>query len=124
MKDIAIKAKNKYFNAKSRGSDSKIEIKRMNELLLLEKVGLIKDITKQPSFILQEGFRYKNDKRAEISIKYTADFKYFSIEKQRWIIEELKSSYTKKLADYSIRRRLFKYSIRDKQDIEFIEIIY
>ena len=115
---------NKYFNKKSKGSDSKIEIKRMNELFLLEKAGVIKDITKQPSFILQEGFKYKNDKRAEISIKYTADFKYFSIEKQRLIIEELKSTYTKKLADYSIRRRLFKYSIKDREDIEFIEIVY
>lgn len=115
---------NKYFNKKIKGSDSKIEIKRMNELLLLEKAGVIKDILKQPCFILQEGFKYKNDKRAEISIKYTADFKYFSNEKQRWIIEELKSSYTKKLADYSIRRRLFKYSIKDREDIEFVEIIY
>jgi hypothetical protein len=96
----------------------------MNELLLLEKIGAIKDISKQPSFVLQEGFKYKNDKRAEISIKYTADFKYFAIEKNKWIIEELKSSYTKKLADYSIRKRLFKYSIKDREDIEFIEIIY
>lgn len=115
---------NKYFNKKIKGSDSKIEIKRMNELLLFEKAGVIKDISRQPCFILQEGFKYRNDKRVEISIKYTADFKYFSNEKQRWIIEELKSSYTKKLADYSIRRRLFKYSIRDREDIEFIEIVY
>lgn len=117
-------AKNKYFNKKIKGSDSKIEIKRMNELLLLEKAGVIKDISKQPCFILQEGFKYKYDKRAEISIKYTADFQYWDNEKQKLIIEELKSSYTKKLADYSIRRRLFKYSIRDREDIEFVEIIY
>jgi len=114
----------KYFNKKTKGSDSKIEVKRMNELLLLEKAGVIKDIVKQPSFILQESFKYKNDKRAEISIKYTADFKYFHNKKEKWIIEELKSIYTKKLADYSIRRRLFKYSIKDKDNIEFIEIIY
>ena len=114
----------KYFNKKSKGSDSKIEIKRMNELLLLERRGFIQNISKQPSFILQEGFKYKNDKRAEISIKYTADFRYFDVLKNKWIIEELKSSYTKKLADYSIRRRLFKFSIKDKEDIEFIEIIY
>ncbi len=115
---------NKYFNTKSKGSDSKIEVKRMNELLLLERAEIIKNITKQPSFTLQEGFKYKDDKRAEVSIKYTADFKYFLIEKRKWIIEELKSSYTKKLADYSIRRRLFKYSIKDRDDIEFVEIIY
>lgn len=116
--------KNKYFNKRSKGSDSQIEIKRYSELLYLEKKGNIKDISKQPSFILQEGFKYKNDKRAEISIKYTADFKYYDLIKDKWIIEELKSSYTKKLADYSIRRRLFKYSIKDKADIEFIEIVY
>lgn len=115
---------NKYFNKTTKGSDSKIEIKRLSELQYLERQGLIKDIIKQPSFVLQEGFKYKNDKRAEISIKYTADFQYFDIEKNKTIIEELKSSYTKKLADYSIRRRLFKYSIKDRDDIEFVEIIY
>ena len=113
----------KYRNHKTKDSDSKIEIKRYSELLLLQKAKLIKDISKQPSFILQEGFKYKNDKRAEISIKYTADFKYFDVEKNKWIIEELKSAYTRKLADYSIRRRLFKYSIKDREDIEFVEII-
>lgn len=116
--------KNKYFNKKSKGADSRIETKRYNELLYLEMAGEIKDIEKQPSFILQEGFKYKNDKRKEVSIKYTADFKYLDIIKNKIIIEELKSSYTKKLADYSIRRRLFKYSIKDREDIEFIEIIY
>lgn len=116
--------RNKYFNKKAKGSDSKIEIKRYNELLLLEKASLITMLSKQPSFILQEGFKYKNDKRAEISIKYTADFKYYDLTKGRWIIEELKSSYTAKLADYRIRARLFKYQIKDREDIEFIEIIY
>lgn len=119
-----INMKNKYFNKKSKGADSRIETKRYNELLYLEMAGEIKDIEKQPSFILQEGFKYKNDKRKEVSIKYTADFKYLDIIKNKIIIEELKSSYTKKLADYSIRRRLFKYSIKDREDIEFIEIIY
>jgi hypothetical protein len=113
--------KNKYFNKKTKGSDSKIEVKRYNELLLLEKAGLIRNIQKQPQFILQEGFRYKGE--ACRNIKYTADFQYFCNEKQKTIIEELKSSYTAKLADYRIRVRLFKYQIKDREDIEFIEII-
>jgi hypothetical protein len=117
--------KNKYLNKKSKGFDSQIEVKRMNELLLLEKSGAIKDLTQRPLFKLQEGFKYKNDKRKEVSIKYTADFKYFLIEKQKWIIEEIKGAYLKKKqADYSIRRRLLKYSIKDRDDIEFVEIIY
>ncbi len=90
----------------------------------MEWQGCIKNIEKQPSFVLQEGFKYKNDKRKEVSIKYTADFRYFDIRKNKIIIEELKSTYTKKLADYSIRRRLFKFSIKDREDIEFIEIVY
>ncbi len=118
------KTTNKYFNTKTKGADSKIEIKRLGELQYLERQGFIKDIQKQPSFVLQEGFKYKTDKRAEISIKYTADFQYFDVEKNKIIIEELKSSYTRKLADYSIRKRLFKYSIKDRNDIEFVEIIY
>ncbi len=114
----------KYRNKKSNGFDSQIEKKRMTELLLLERAGLIENLSQKPRFVLQTGFKYKNDKRAEVSIKYTADFKYYSIEKQKWIIEETKSEATRKEADYSVRRRLFKYSIKDKEDIEFIQIIY
>lgn len=114
--------KNKYFAKKTNAGDSKAEIRRYNELLLMEKAGVIKNIIKQPQFILQEGFRYKNE-RAYPQMKYTADFQYFDIERNVTVIEEVKSSYTAKLTDYRLRSRLFKYQIKDKTDLLFIEII-
>jgi len=113
--------KSKYKNIRAKGSDSKIEIKHYAELLIREKAGEIKDIVKQPKFILQEGFRYNSI--AIQSIKYTADFQYFDIKRNITIIEELKSSYTAKLADYRIRARLFQYQIKDRSDLLFVETI-
>lgn len=113
----------KYFNIKSKESDSKIEIKRYNELLLMEKNGEIKDISKQPNFVLQESFKYKDDKKKERQIAYTADFKYFNIKQNVWIIEELKSKFTAKMTDYVIRRKLFKNKYKDDESIKFIEVV-
>jgi len=111
----------KYKNIRVKGSDSKIEIKHYTELLIREGAGEIKDIVKQPKFILQEGFRYNGI--AIQSIKYTADFQYFDIKRGITVIEELKSSYTAKLADYRIRARLFQYQIKDRTDLLFVETI-
>jgi len=112
--------KNKFNAIKTKAGDSKAEIRRYQELLSMEKKGLIKNLKKQPQFILQEKFRYKND-RAYSKMKYTADFQY---EKNGiTIIEEVKSKYTAKLTDYRLRSRLFKYQIKDKEDLLFIEII-
>lgn len=112
--------KNKYFARKTKGADSKVEIKRYNELLLMEKLGQITNLIKQPQFILQEGFRYKNE-RAYPQMKYTADFQY--LKDGITIIEEVKSTYTAKIADYRLRSRIFKYQIKDRADLLFIEVV-
>lgn len=117
-----MKRSNKYFAKKTKKGDSIIEVRRYQELLFLEKQGLIKNLARQPKFILQEGFRYKKE-RACVSIKYTADFQYFDIKKNITIIEEVKSSYTEQESAYRIRRRLFKYQIKDREDLLFIEVI-
>lgn len=117
------KRKNKFNAVKTVDGDSKGESNRYEVLLIKEALGQISKLEKQPTVTLQEGFRYKEGERKESSIKYTADFKYFDNEKNKWIVEEYKSSYTRKLADYSIRRRLYKYSIKDDKSIEFIEVI-
>jgi hypothetical protein len=116
------KTKSKFGNIKTSQGDSKAEVKRYYELLLLEKQGHIKNIEKQPEFILMSSFKYAG--KTERGMKYTADFKYFDIKKNKTIIEEVKSSYTAKLADYVIRRKLFKMSIlKDFDKIEFVEIL-
>jgi hypothetical protein len=115
------KSKSKYKNIRAKGSDSKIEVKHYTQLLLRQMSGEIKDIVKQPKFILQEGFKYNGV--TVRSIKYTADFQYFDTNRGITIIEELKSSYTAKLADYRIRARLFQYQLKDRSDLLFIETI-
>jgi len=114
--------KNKFFAKKTKAGDSKAEVRRYQELLLMEKQGEIKNLIKQPQFILQEGFRYKNE-RAYSQMKYTADFQYFDVKTGITIIEEVKSSYTAKLTDYRLRSRLFKYQIKDREGLLFVEII-
>jgi len=53
--------------------DSNKESVRYIELRNLKMVGIIKDFTCQPSFVLQEGYRRKDGKRIR-AIKYVADF--------------------------------------------------
>ena len=114
--------KSKFGNVKTTQGDSKAEVKRYYELLLLEKQGYVKKIEKQPKFILMPSFKYAE--KTERGMKYTADFKYFDVKKNKTIIEEIKSSYTAKLADYVIRRKLFKMSIlKDFDNIEFVEVL-
>lgn len=116
------KKKQKFNNQKTAQGDSKIEVKRLNELLLLEKKGIIKNLEKQPKFILMKSFKYGG--KTERGMRYTSDFRYFDIKKNKIIIEEVKSSFTAKETDYVMRRKLFKMSIlKDFDKIEFIEII-
>lgn len=116
--------KNKYKNKKTKGFDSKTESTRYDTLLLLERIGSIKDIKLQPRFKLLDSFKYGQDKISERSVHYTADFQYFDLRKNKIIIEEIKSVYTSKEVAYVIRRKLFKNSIKDKFDeMEFVELI-
>ena len=71
----------------------------------------------------QQGADFKYFNETVRAISYTADFQYFDVKRNITIIEELKSSYTAKLADYRIRARLFQYKIKDRNDLLFIEII-
>ena len=116
------KTKSKFKNIKTAEGDSKTESKRYNELLLLERQGYIKNIEKQPEFILMTSFKYAG--KTERGAKYTPDFKYFDIKKNKTIIEEVKSKITAKLPDYVLRRKLFKMSIlKDFDKVEFVEIL-
>jgi hypothetical protein len=123
--------KNKFFakkviEKKQDGSivihDSKNEYKRYNILLQKEKAGLIRDLITKPTFILQEGFKYKNERKYP-NMKYTPDFQYFDVEKNITVIEEFKGAYlAKHQTDYKIRKRLLQFLLKDREDIIFIEI--
>lgn len=81
---------NKYKNEKVTingiGFDSKAEARRYQELWLLEKVGTIKGLVLQPSFVLQPSYK-KNGKTIR-AITYKADFAYY--ENNKYIVEDVK----------------------------------
>lgn len=67
--------------------DSKKEARRYCELLLMQKGKQIMDLELQPKFDLMV-----NGTKCGY---YKADFRYFCLERQQWIIEDVKSEATK-----------------------------
>ena len=96
----------KYKNKKTQVDmyvfDSIAESKRYKELALLEKTGEIQQLTLQPRFLLQEGFK-KNGKTYR-KIEYIADFMYQ--EKGKIVIEDVKGKETEV---FKLKRKLFEY---------------
>ena len=90
------------------------EANRYSELKLLEKAGLIKDLTLQPRFNLQESFK-KNGKSIG-KIDYIADFMYFDNEKKKTIVEDVKGYKTDV---YKLKKKLFE---RKYMNLEIKEI--
>lgn len=86
--------------------DSKAEAERYEELKLLERAGIIRDLQLQPKFTLIPTFR-KNGKTFR-GITYVADFSY--IENGQKIVEDVKGFKTDV---YKIKRKLFEYTYRD-----------
>lgn len=98
---------NKYRAIKSGGKDSIKEHKRTIYLREEQKDGRIRELQEQVTFMLQESFK-DSEGNSERAIKYIADFVYFDNKKKCWIVEDVKSAMTKKLAAYIIKRKLFK----------------
>lgn len=80
--------------------DSKMEAERYRLLMLLERGGVISELTLQPVFQLVDPFTKMGKKKR--GIKYTADFMY----KQdgETIVEDVKGFAAR---DFSLRRTLF-----------------
>ena len=100
---------NKYFNKKvvvdGIKFDSKKEAKRYIELKILKRSGKIRDLELQAEFILQP--KYKNAKGENIrAITYKADFLYYDLEKEKYIVEDTKGFRTDA---YKIKKKLFEY---------------
>lgn len=111
--------KNK-FNAKSIVVDghkfpSIKEAQRYRELKLLEKAGKIKNLELQPEFeiIPKQKYRGKTLRKA----KYTPDFKYYDVDNNEWVIEEIKGMPT---VDYVLRKKLFILKYGD--ECKFVEL--
>ncbi len=110
----------KYGNRKvvvdDRVFDSGAEAHRYQELKLLEQAGEISQLTCQPKFILQEGFRDFQGS-SERAITYTADFSYY--ERGIHVVEDVKSPATRADKAYRLKVKLFKKRF---PGIEFREV--
>lgn len=106
----------KYKNIKSGGCDSRKEERRLQELQLLERAGLIKDLQRQVKFVLipaqyeayprfsKTGKRLKDGARClEKECSYYADFTYTISETGENIVEDAKGVRTEA---YRIKRKL------------------
>lgn len=92
--------------------DSKKEARRYQELLLLEKAGEIKNLSRQVKFVLIPSQRDENGKVVERECSYKADFTYE--EGIKTVVEDVKGFRTK---EYIIKRKLmlWRYGIRIRE---------
>lgn len=97
----------KYKNIKTAAGDSKKEVRRYNDLLILERAGEIAMLKKQVSFELVPKLKLSNGKH-ESAITYVADFVYMN-KSGELIVEDVKSEFTRKLPVYVIKRKLMLY---------------
>lgn len=92
--------------------DSKREAMRADELLLMQRAGVITDLQQQVPFGLIPAQKLSNGK-TEKGCVYVADFTYR--ENGKFIVEDAKG---KRTAEYIIKRKLMKYI----HDIEIREV--
>lgn len=93
--------------------DSRKEANRYKELLLLEKVGAIKNLSRQVKFVLIPSQRDEaTGKIVERECSYRADFKY--TEDGKTVVEDVKGFRTK---EYIIKRKLllWRYGIKIRE---------
>lgn len=92
--------------------DSEKEANRYQELLLLKRVGAIKNLSRQVKFVLIPSQRDENGKVVESECSYKADFVYS--EGDKTVVEDVKGFRTK---EYIIKRKLmlWRYGIRIRE---------
>lgn len=85
--------------------DSKAEMERWAELQLLQRAGQIRHLRRQIEFALVVKGHDGLDKLVG---RYTADFVYTLTHNESVVVEEVKSSATKREKDYRLRKKLFE----------------
>lgn len=107
---------NKYHNIRELGYDSRKEKRRHEELLLMQKAGVISDLATQVPFQLIPTQREPDTvgprggkhpgKLLERGVDYVADFAYWR--NGEYIVEDVKSPATR-TPEYIIKRKLMLY---------------
>ncbi len=90
--------------------DSEKEGRRYQELVLLQRVGAIRDLELQPKVDCYGA-------NGERVCGYRGDFRYFSLELGRTVLEDTKSDWTRRLPVYRIKKKLLR-----AQNIEINEV--
>jgi hypothetical protein len=80
--------------------DSKKEYARWRELQLMQRAGEISFLKRQEPYVLIKKSQYGRD------IVYVADFVYFDNNKQKIVVEDVKSPVTAKNPVYKLKKRL------------------
>ena len=86
--------------------DSKREARRYQELRVLERLGVVRDLERQPRYALEVLELHHGAAGAIVNCgHYTADFRYLDVESGRVMVEDVKSQATRTTA-YRLRKRL------------------
>lgn len=99
--------------------DSKRERDRYLELMLLKRVGQIRDLRLQVSFELEPPVKLKGEKRTKPALRYVADFVYYVVGTDKMVVEDVKSPTTRKKPEYRIK----KHKMKLRYDIDIEEIL-
>ena len=87
--------------------DSKLEAERYEQLKILERAGVIRDLELQPEYELIPSFK-KNGKTWRKTV-YKADFRYILVEDDITIIEDVKGSTAVITDVFRLKQKLFEY---------------
>ena len=87
--------------------DSKLEAERYEQLKILERAGVIRNLELQPEYELIPSFR-KNGKTWR-KTAYKADFRYILVEDDITIIEDVKGSTAVITDVFRLKQKLFEY---------------
>lgn len=93
--------------------DSKKEAQRYTELKMLQKSGVISNLTLQPEFVLIPAFK-KNGKAYRKTV-YKADFSYFDHDIGKTVVEDVKGFKTDV---YKLKKKLFEHIYKDLSLVE------
>lgn len=102
--------KPKYNNRKIENEDgvfdSAKEYRRFKELELMQRAGVISELSRQAKFDLVASVKFDGEARAKPAIRYFADFTY--MENGKLVVEDVKSKITKENLVYRMKKHLLK----------------
>lgn len=111
-----VKKKRKYRNDPVRSADgsvladSQVEYRRQNELALMQKAGIIRDLRFHPVYVLvPKVIDEVSGAVLERAATYEADAEYTIVETGERVVEDTKSDGTEKHGGFVLKRKLLRH---------------